>query len=118
MIGTFNDWDAADDPKNPEDRGYWYADVEGVNVGDHYRYQLTTQAGVINRIDPYALEVTNSVGSAIVHDPCFDWEGDDFSLAECNQLVIYELPVGTFNDDDPKGASRAWHRAPDGMGPR
>jgi 1,4-alpha-glucan branching enzyme len=101
VIGTFNDWDGAAHPMSPEERGYWYADVEGAKVGDQYKYQLTTQAGVIKRIDPYAREVTNSIGNAIIHDPSFDWEGDDFFIAEWNQLVIYELHVGTFNDDDP-----------------
>lgn len=101
VIGTFNDWDGDADPMSPEDRGYWYADVEGAKVGDHYKYQLLTQAGVIKRIDPYAREVTNSVGNAIIHDPSFHWEDDGFSIAEWNQLVIYELHVGTFNDDDP-----------------
>lgn len=101
VIGTFNDWDRDADPMSPEQHGYWYADVEGAKVGDQYKYQLLTQAGVIKRIDPYAREVTNSVGNAIIHDPSFDWEGDDVSMAEWNQLVIYELHVGTFNDDDP-----------------
>ena len=54
--------------------------------------------GEFKRIDPYAREVTHSVGNAIVHDPSFDWEGDDFHLAARNELVIYELHVGTFND--------------------
>lgn len=101
VIGTFNDWDGAANPMSPEQHGYWYADVEGAKVGDQYKYQLLTQAGVIKRIDPYAREVTNSVGNAIIHDPSFDWEDDCFSMAEWNQLVIYELHVGTFNDDDP-----------------
>lgn len=55
---------------------------------------------VILRIDPYALEVTNSVGHAIVHDPSFMWDDDNFSIKEWNELVIYELHVGTFNEED------------------
>jgi len=99
VIGTFNKWDGAAHPMVPEKQGFWYANVAGAKVGDHYKYQLTTQAGVIKRIDPYAREVTNSVGNAIVHDPSFDWEGDDFRMPQWNQTVIYELHVGTFNDD-------------------
>jgi len=44
--------------------------------------------------------VTSSVGNAIVHDPSFDWHGDDFHLAPWNELVVYELHVGTFNDQE------------------
>src|SRR5207249_4399447 len=62
----------------------------------------TTDQGQIKRIDPYAREVTSSIGNAIVHDPQFDWQGDDFQLAPWNELVIYELHVGTFNDVAPK----------------
>jgi 1,4-alpha-glucan branching enzyme len=44
--------------------------------------------------------VTHSVGNAIVHDPSFDWGGDDYHLAPWNEFVIYELHVGTFNEKD------------------
>ncbi|MFN5465295.1 MAG: alpha-amylase family glycosyl hydrolase [Cyanobacteriota bacterium] len=101
VIGTFNGWDGTAHPMQPEDLGYWSVQVEGAKAGDQYKFQLVTPAGVIKRIDPYAREVTNSVGNAIIHDPEFDWSDDNFSMASWNQLVIYELHVGTFNDDDP-----------------
>ncbi|MGE5817564.1 MAG: alpha-amylase family glycosyl hydrolase [Deltaproteobacteria bacterium] len=98
VIGTFNDWDGGKHPMQAEENGHWYTDVAEANTGDQYRYLLTTAKGEFKRIDPYAREVTHSVGNAIVHDPSFDWEGDDFHLAARNELVIYELHVGTFND--------------------
>lgn len=101
MIGTFNNWDASVHPMTAEERGCWYVDIDKAKVGDHYKFQIVSEAGVLKRIDPYAREVTNSVGNAIVHDPSFQWEGDAFSMAEWNQLVIYELHVGTFNEEDP-----------------
>jgi 1,4-alpha-glucan branching enzyme len=106
VIGSFNDWDGDKHPLQAEENGSWYADVAEARVGDQYRYLLTTAKGEFKRIDPYAREVTNSVGNAIVHDPRFDWEGDDFHLAPWNELVIYELHVGTFNveeDDNQPG---------------
>jgi 1,4-alpha-glucan branching enzyme len=99
-IGSFNDWDGDKHPMQAEENGYWYADVPGALVGNQYRFQLSTAKGTFNRIDPYAREVTNSVGNAVVHDPNFEWEDDDFHLAPSNELVIYELHVGTFNDED------------------
>jgi 1,4-alpha-glucan branching enzyme len=101
VIGNFNNWDGNAHPMQSEPRGYWYAEVKGARIGDQYKYQLSTEGGVFKRIDPYAREVTSSVGNAIVHDPHFDWEGDDFSMLSWNMLVIYELHVGTFNDEDP-----------------
>jgi len=100
VIGSFNDWDGAKHPMAAEAHGFWYVDVKGAHAGDQYRFLLTTPAGEFKRIDPYAREVTNSIGNAIVHDPSFDWQGDDFQLAPWNELVIYELHVGTFNDQD------------------
>ncbi len=100
VIGSFNGWDSSKHPLQSEENGYWYADVAEACVGDQYKFQLTTTYGEFKRIDPYAREVTSSVGNAIVHDPFFDWGGDDFTLAPWNELVIYELHVGTFNDQD------------------
>ncbi len=99
VIGSFNDWDGARHPLQAEEDGYWYADVGEAHVGDEYRYLLITAQGELSRIDPYAREVTNSVGNAVVHDPGPSGVGNDFHLAAWNELVIYELHVGTFNDE-------------------
>jgi 1,4-alpha-glucan branching enzyme len=100
VIGAFNDWDGDKHPLQSEENGYWYADVTEAHAGDQYKFLLSTEKGDFKRIDPYAREVTDSVGNAIVHDPSFDWQGDDFQLAPWNELVIYELHVGTFNDNE------------------
>lgn len=100
VIGSFNDWASDKNPLQTEDNGYWYADVPEAHSGDQYKFLLTTAQGDLKRIDPYAREVTSSVGNAVVHDPAFDWEGDSFQLAPWNELVIYELHVGTFNDEE------------------
>jgi 1,4-alpha-glucan branching enzyme len=99
VIGSFNGWDSDKHPLQAEENGYWYADVAEAKVGDQYKFLLTTANGDFKRIDPYAREVTSSVGNAIVHDTSFDWQGDDFHLAPWHELVIYELHVGTFNDE-------------------
>ena len=100
VIGSFNGWESGKHPMQAEENGYWYADVAEAKVGDQYKFLLTTANGAFKRIDPYAREVTGSVGNAIVHDTSFDWQGDDFHLAPWNELVIYELHVGTFNDEE------------------
>jgi 1,4-alpha-glucan branching enzyme len=99
VIGSFNDWNGSKHPMQAEENGTWYANVAEAHVGDEYRYQLATPKGEVKRIDPYAREVTGSVGNAIIHDSKFDWEGDNFHLTAWNELVIYELHVGTFNDE-------------------
>jgi len=100
VIGSFNDWDGHKHPMKAEKNGNWYANVAEAHAGDQYRFLLFTPEGECKRIDPYAREVTSSLGNAIVHDPSFNWQGDDFHLAPYNELVIYELHVGTFNDQE------------------
>jgi len=100
VIGSFNDWDGSKHPMRPEENGYWYANIAEAHASDQYLFLLSTQSGEFKRIDPYAREVTSSIGNAIVHDTRFDWQGDDFTIEPWNELVIYELHVGTFNDQE------------------
>ena len=76
VIGSFNDWDGSKHLMQAEENGYWYSNVTEARAGDRYRFLLATSKGELRRIDPYAREVTNSVGNAIVHDPSFDWQGE------------------------------------------
>jgi 1,4-alpha-glucan branching enzyme len=98
VIGSFNDWDGGRHPLQAEGNGNWYCDVAEAKIGDHYKFHLDTEQGEFQRIDPYAREVTGSTGNAVVHDPSFDWGSDRFQPAPWNELLIYELHVGTFND--------------------
>ncbi len=98
VTGSFNQWSRRDHPLAMEADGYWSADIPGVKVGDQYRYIIVSNSNDISRIDPYAGEVTHSQGNAIVQDPDFDWGPMDFTIAPQNELVIYELHIGTFND--------------------
>ena len=99
VVGDFNDWAGDADPMASEGHGYWYADLSHARIGEEYRYLIHNGDQLLSRIDPYAREVTNSVGNAIVHDPAFDWEDDDFRMPGWHELVIYEMHVGTFNDE-------------------
>lgn len=103
VIGSFNEWKQQADPLEPEGNGYWYTDCESARIGDEYRFHLVNGQSELSRIDPYAREVTSSVGNAVVQDGDFDW-GDEaaqpFTLPPLNELVIYELHIGTFQDDE------------------
>ena len=98
VTGEFNGWVNDALPMVSEGNGLWYADTSDASVGDEYRYIIHNGSKPFSRIDPYAREVTNSVGNAVVHDPEFDWEGDAFQPPAVNEMVIYELHIGTFND--------------------
>lgn len=100
--GSFNGWSKTSTALSDENNGYWSTDVPGAKVGDEYRYLIHTPVAwklpPISRIDPYARSVTNSVGNGIVYDPkAFDWGDENFKMASWNELVIYEMHIGTFN---------------------
>jgi 1,4-alpha-glucan branching enzyme len=101
VVGKFNDWKPEAHPLAQEQGGVWSADVPTAKAGDEYRFHLNTPTGEFTRIDPYAREVTNSVGNAVVHDPDFDWGEPYLKTPPWNEWVIYELHVGTFNDTEP-----------------
>ncbi len=95
VVGSFNGWDRNRHPLERDDDGTWFADVPEAKIGDEYRYRIRHQGQWHERIDPRARQVTDSQGNAVVHDPAFDWQGDDFTPAPLNELVLYELHVGT-----------------------
>ncbi|MDA8744311.1 alpha-amylase family glycosyl hydrolase [Rubripirellula amarantea] len=108
VVGSFNDWNENTNPMEREDGGHWFALVENAKIGSQYKYRIQNGNNVFDRIDPRVREVTNSVGVGIVHDPHFDWQGDDFHISSWNELVIYEAHIGTFSrskEDQPGGFS-------------
>jgi 1,4-alpha-glucan branching enzyme len=105
ITGSFNQWSQAGQPMLNEGAGYWYTNIASAKIGDEYRYRIVNGDREFSRIDPYARQVTNSIGNAVVHDPQFDWQGDDFRLPPINELVIYELHLGTFNDTKDERSS-------------
>jgi 1,4-alpha-glucan branching enzyme len=76
-----------------------------VAPGAEYRFTIRTPDGDLSRVDPYARLVTSSVGNGIVYDPAaFDWGEGRFEMPARDDIVIYELHVGTFaRTDDHRG---------------
>lgn len=105
VAGSFNDFDDQRHPLAAIDGGRWQTVVEGAKPGDEYEFVIRNGKQRLVRINPYAREMTNSAGRCVIHDPAFDWQGDSFQLANWNELVIYEMHVGTFNraGEDPVG---------------
>ncbi|MFO0180264.1 MAG: 1,4-alpha-glucan branching protein, partial [bacterium] len=105
VIGSFNDWSPDSHPMIKEDGGCWYVDIAVAAIGDEYRYRIVNGDKQLSRLDPCARQVVNSIGNAVVHDPQFDWSGDDFHLPPINELVIYEMHLGTFHDTKEGGTN-------------
>ncbi len=104
VVGNFNNWDAGSHPCKPEENGNWFVHIPNVKPGDEYKFAITNGGKQITRVDPRARQVTNSVGNAVIPEPDFDWKDDSFELAPWNELVIYELHIGTFNVKEGVGS--------------
>lgn len=99
VTGDFNDWDPAKSRMTKDDGGVWSGYVEKAGEGSEYKYKIFNGEQVMDRIDPRALEVTNSTGNGIVRNHDFDWGESGITMPGHNQLVIYELHPKTFPED-------------------
>ena len=98
VIGSFNNWNETSAPLVREQNGDWSIIIPDAKPGDEYRYLIHGPAGPLSRIDPYARKVTTAAGNGIIYEPkAFAWGEDTFKIAPGNELVIYEMHIGTFN---------------------
>ena len=96
--GDFNNWSKRN-RLHKKDNGIWEGTIKNAKADDQYKYLIVRDNQEMDRIDPYAKVVTNSVGNAVIPADSFDWGDDNFTPAPLNTLVIYELHVGTFLDE-------------------
>ena len=102
--GAFNQWSESATPLADQGNGIWSAEIPGAEIGDEYKFIIRNGDDFpIWRNNPYASEMTNSAGNAVIHNPDFDWTDDNFVMPPWNELVIYEMHVGTFNDTSEHG---------------
>ncbi len=102
LAADFNDFSGLSTPLSLDgdgSAGTWSSDVRGVGDGTEYRFVITTPTGSLWRNDPRAKDLLNSSGPSLVVDPeLFDWGSDNYATPDWNDLIIYELHVGTFFD--------------------
>lgn len=99
VIGEFNKWKANKKSEmTREEDGHWFIEISNAKNGHAYKFQIETADGeVLTKNDPRARLLENSVGNSIIYLDEFDWKEDDFEIANWNELVIYEMHIGTFN---------------------
>ena len=98
VAGDFNGWQGTPMARNATD-GTWSADMPAAHPGQKYKYVFN---GNIWKRDPRARQVNHSNGDSIIYDPyVFDWGNDASPVIARNDLVIYQLHIGTFAGKDP-----------------
>jgi len=94
--GTFNGWSATASPLASEGNGYWSADITTASANAGYKFVITHAGGTLWKNDPYAREVTSSVGNSVIKDRNYTWSS--FSMPSWGEMVIYEAHVKTWTD--------------------
>lgn len=98
VVGDFNNWESDSSPLAKEENGHWAVNIPEAKVGQEYKFFLKTPFGEFFRNDPYALQMTNSIGNGVIYDQdAFDWGNDGYQMPPWNEVVVYELHIGTFN---------------------
>jgi 1,4-alpha-glucan branching enzyme len=97
VIGQFNNWDPRAHPLERKEDGIWARDIPEARTGHQYQYYLENGAKRLKKNDPYAREIHPDSRKSVVYDDSrFRWKAPDNVLANWNELVMYELHVGTF----------------------
>lgn len=99
VTGDFNDWNETGTSLT-RDGDYWVDTLANAKIGQEYKYVISRGGITKKKNDPRALQISGQ-GNSIIVDPHFDWEGDNFTLGQVNDQVIYELHIGTFHRTDP-----------------
>ncbi len=103
VVGSFNEWKPEVHPLERDEQGNWHIEVSNAKPGDEYKFILRNGDKQFERIDPRARQVTNSVGNGVIVDLNFNWEEDNFQMPAWNEVVIYEMHIGTFNAKEGVG---------------
>lgn len=80
--------------------GVFAAAVPSAHAGTIYHYQLETPEGVLDRLDPYARQLTGDKSACVVVDPSAHvWKTASFLAASREMSIVYEMHVASFQVD-------------------
>jgi 1,4-alpha-glucan branching enzyme len=97
VVGEFNDWKPEANPLKREDGGMWFAEVAGAKVGQQYQFEVVNGENHWRKNDAYAREIHAQSAQSVIYADTFKWNHPDSPLPNWNEMVLYELHVGSFN---------------------
>lgn len=101
VIGDFNGWRIrlTDHLELDRDLGIWSGTIRGSRPRGGYQFLID---GELHRRDPYGRKVSEDETRSVFYDPNdFRWSAARPPRYELEELVIYEMHIGTFNDLNP-----------------
>lgn len=104
VAGQFNNWSPTQAAMVAEPGGWWSLDLRGANAGQEYKFVFKKGTNTFWKNDPYGRQIVNSIGNnVILNHGAFNWTNGAFSTPSWNEMVIYEMHIGTFNDSPGGG---------------
>ena len=98
VAGEFNEWRAAPLVREPAG-GVWSGEIPEARAGQRYKYLLN---GETWKRDPRARQVAEADRDGIIYDPnAFDWGAAPIPKPARNDLVLYQIHIGTFAGQNP-----------------
>ncbi|MDO4183398.1 MAG: 1,4-alpha-glucan branching protein GlgB [Coriobacteriia bacterium] len=105
VAGDFNCWNQQQNPLYPSDDGMWEGFVPGVNVGDCYKFIITTHDGRhLEKCDPYGhyAQVPPWTASRIFDPSVYEWHDREWITQRVmnphmqRPLNIFEVHLGSW----------------------
>lgn len=109
VSGSFNGWQKQDETCRlvRDANGYWAGFVPGVGEGAEYKFYVVGAGSTGFKRDPYAREIVAPDWNCVVSQPAaFPWHDGGFRPPVFEDLIIYQLHVGTFYAVDAAGNDR------------
>lgn len=101
VMGDFNAWSKTENQLAKEKDGVWAVHIPQACVGQLYKYVITNGGQEFVRNDPRARQMGMKDHHSVIIDPTFDWGEAKHVIVPQEELIIYELHVGTFYRADP-----------------
>jgi 1,4-alpha-glucan branching enzyme len=99
IAGQFNSWNGNNAVLASEGNGFYSMDFRGATAGQQYKWVVRNGAQTLWKNDPWARRLTSSVGNSIVYNPNgYQWQNQNFQTPPWNEMVIYQVHIGAFND--------------------
>lgn len=96
VTGSFNEWADPGMALAPEDGGNWSSWCGEAKAGDLYKFRIVKDGNSALKVDPRARQIDPESGNGVIYRDDFDWGDAEFVTPPLNEIVLYELHVGTF----------------------
>ena len=105
VLGDFNDWNPEAKFLDREDGGMWCGEVTGARAGQAYQYEISNGEQRLRKNDAYARQIHAEKATSVIYADTFQWSTSSFVMPKWNELILYELHVGTFDSGGGKGGT-------------